>query len=678
MNIFVNRLVFHFLINMKKSILTSLLTLLLVGFVSGQNFIRLTDASKLTLTTDELSSIETAAQQAIDILPIADQPLFKVYDIGFYIHSVVKTEGISPIWEQVKTDVENLTSSEYYLIFGRESSDKGVNTKIRVKLKLPTSSSFSCLTEEERDNLERYIEQAANDNLNIQYAQAEIAALELLKDYLYKIIVCNCSNVGANCTQFNNFSFLDVQLRGLGFRKKEIQLGGDCAWSNGDQGIYDYFGKQVIIDDISYCITEEIHENKAIIEETTHVMEDTTMYTSVTGKVYILDNQSFTNGEWETAKAATATNDFVEYWVVLTNNHGKSFLYSRFIIGGSFPAAARGDSTANRSMVPTNPWGIALNALGNAAIDALIQTIGLRILDPEARNQPGELDKWLKAWSKVDKFAAAWEGISSLIPWKKAGELEGAVLRAATSGMAVVIDRATSPSYPNYSVKDGLLDFTVTFGTSALTQIIAQKFNLSSGPRLISEGLDNWYFGSAGGTLKKIIFHVSKVYDDFKNGVVHAGKYWENSVLIQGVKKIDLMGGTKSQIGGDFINVDFDTQIQKGIRGDATALSKFIPENSIDEIICNNPYLGPGLVAEDYIKEVAKIMKSGKKIYINGQIQNKYFKGVNQVLANQYGFTIETFQAPLLQQFQNLTFFTSGGVNLISNSTMLSTVLVKL
>jgi hypothetical protein len=660
---------------MKRSILTTLLALFLVGFASAQNFIRLTDASGITPTAEELSSIETAAQKAIDILPVADRPLFKVYDAGFYIHNVVMIGGVPPIWEQIKTDVENLPSSEYYLIFGRESSSEGLNTKARVKIKLPTTSAYSCLTEEERGNLEKYIEQVADDNLNFRYVQAEVAALELLKDYLYKIIVCNCSNVGANCTQFNNFSFLDVQLRGLGFRKKEIQLGGDCAWDNGDQGIYDYFGKQVIIDGISYCITEEIHENKAIIEETTHVMEDTTMYTFVTGKVYILDNQSFSNGEWETAKSEAATNDYIEYWVILTNNSGKSFLYSRFVVGGSFPAAAKGDSTANRSMIPTNPWGIALNALGNAAIDALIQTIGLRILDPDARNQPTELDRWLKAWSKVDKLAAAWEGISSLIPWKRAGELQGAVLRAATSGIAVVIDRVISPSYPDYTVKDGLFDFTVTFGTSALTQIIAQKFNLSSGPRLISEGLDNWYFGSTGGTLKKIIFHVSKVYDDFKNGVVHAGKYWENSALIQGVKKIDLMGGTKSQIGGDFVNVDFSTQIQKGIRGDATALSKFIPENSIDEIVCTNPYLDFG-GAEDYIKEVAKIIKSGKKVYINGTKRNPFFNKVDQSLATQYGFVIESVQQPLLSRFSLLKFFRIDGTE-IPASSMLTTILVK-
>lgn len=650
---------------MRKSILATLLALFLIGIVSAQNLIRLTDASGIILTPGEISSIETAAQKAIEVLPAADQPLFKVYDVGFYVYNNIMLGGIPPIWEQIKTEVENNPNSEYYLIFGRESTSEGLNNKIRVKLKIPTTPAYICLTEEERSNMERYIEQVANDKLDFGYARAEVAALERLKEYFYKILVCNCSGIGANCSQSFDFNFWDPQLRGLGFRRKEIGTGSACPWSNGAQGIYDYFGKQVVIDGISYCITEEIHENKALLDAG-----------GKSGKAYILDNQSFTNGEWQTAKAAATPNGYVEYWVVLTDDDGKSFLYSRFFVGESFPSA-KGDGTASK-LIPTNPWGIALNALGNAAIDAIIQTVGLRILDTDARSQPTELDRWLAAWSKVDKVAAAWEGISSLIPWKKAGDLQGALLRAATSAMAVVIDRAMSTNYPNYSVRDGLSDFTITFGTSSLTQIIAQKFNLSSGPRMISEGLDHWYFNSTGGPLKTIVFHVSKVYDDFKNGVVHAGKYWENNALIQGVKKIDLMGGTKSQIGGDFINVDFSQQIQKGIRGDATALSRFIPENSIDEIICNNPYLGSGLVAEDYIKEVAKIMKSGKKVYINGQIQNKYFKGVNQALANQYGFTIETFQAPLLQQFHNLTFFTSGGANLISNSTMLSTVLVKI
>jgi hypothetical protein len=95
---------------MKKSILTFLMALLLAGVASAQIFIRFTDkdASGTPLTTEQLNSIETAAQKAIDILPATDRPLFKVYDAGFYVHHAVMPGGVSPLWEQIKTEVENL------------------------------------------------------------------------------------------------------------------------------------------------------------------------------------------------------------------------------------------------------------------------------------------------------------------------------------------------------------------------------------------------------------------------------------------------------------------------------------------------------------------------------------------------------------------------------------------
>ena len=664
---------------MKQKLIILIISLFLQNFLGAQNFIRLADLTGIDPTTEELSRVEKAIKEVTDIMPVQDRPLFKVYDVGFYIYD----QNVASSWEDMKTKVENDPNSDYYLIFGRESTNDGLNTKIRVKLKLPNSQIYNCLTQEERDNLEKYIQKIANDKKSYRYADFEVPAIELLKEYVFKVVTCNCKTDTPECQKFSGFSYLDIQLGGLGFRKKEIKLGSNSTWASGNQGIYDYVGKKVIIDGTEYDIADQVSEGKAIIEAQQQIMPDTIIETSVTGKVYILDNESFTNGEWENAKNQALTNDFVEYWVILTGSNGKTYLYSRFTIGSALvPVAAKGENTGNRSgvVVPT-PFSIALNTLGNAAIDALIQTIGLRIFDLDARSQPTELDRWLKAWSKIDKLAAAWEGISSLIPWKNVAgsELKGAILRAAMSGIAVVIDRATSPNYPNYSVKDGIVDFTITFGASSLTQIIAQKFNLSSSPRLIAEGLDNWYFALSKGPLRKIVFHASKFYDDFKGGVVHAGKYWENNVLIQGIKKIDLMGGLKSQIGGDFINIDFSQSIQRGIRGDATALSQFIPENSIDEIICNNPFLGTGagLNAETYFKEIAKIIKSGGKVIISGQTQNKYFNGVNQALASKYGFTIETFQGTLLQQFQSLKFYTSNGVNQITNSTMFSTVLIK-
>jgi hypothetical protein len=497
---------------MKKGILTSLLALFLVGFASAQNFIRLTDASGITPTTEELSSIETAAQQAIDVLPAADRPLFKVYDAGFYIHNVVMVGGVPPIWEQIKTDVENLPSSEYYLIFGRESGSEGLNTKIRVKLKLPTTSAYACLTEEESGNLERYIEQAANDNLNFRYAQAEIAALELLKDYLYKIIVCNCSNVGANCTQFNNFSFLDVQLRGLGFRKKEVQLGGTSSWNSGAQDIYDYAGKNVIIDGTEYDIADQIYENKAIFEAPVQVLPDTSINASISGAVYILDNESFVNGEWDAAKASALSNDFVEYWVILTHNN-KSFLYSKFTLGELQPATAKPGQNQERSLTTISPVQAGIKFLGNAAVDAFFQAIIAYKFDPSVKSF------YPDALGKVSYLGAAWEGLSSLITWKtytKGSDIAEIALRAASGALVVVADKSIHD--PNYTWEKAWDDFMVGFGASVLTQLVFH-------PKVVA-------ITGQGSRYARLAFSkgVKKLNDNFTGGIYRVSKKTINNL----------------------------------------------------------------------------------------------------------------------------------------------------
>ena len=448
---------------MKRKITTLFFTLCTFFLLNAQKFVPLTDASGIGLTTGQLTSLENAAQEAVNILPVTDQPLFRVYDVGFYVHTPATIGGIPEVWEQVMTNVENDPSSDYYLILGRESSNEGVNRRIRAKLKLPYSSEYACLTEDERGNLEKYIEQVANDNLDYsQYVQAELAALGLLKDYFYKIIECNCSNSGSNCSQFASFTMLDLQLRGLGFRKIQIQLGGSSSWSNGAQGIFDYAGKNVVIAGSEYNIPEQVAEGKAIIEAAVQELPDTSIATSISGEVYILDNESFTNNEWEDAKERATAVDYVEYWVILTNNFGKSYLYSRFTIGEFVPVAVRGDGfDESRGMVTVSPWGLALKALGNAAVDAVVQAVIIRIVDPGAND-------WGTAWGKVSYLGAAWEGISSLLPWKK--DLASTLVRTATSAFAVVLDNALN--IPDYTVQQGLVDFGVGFAASGITQLV--------------------------------------------------------------------------------------------------------------------------------------------------------------------------------------------------------------
>jgi hypothetical protein len=452
---------------MKKSLITPLLVLLLACFASAQSFIPLTrtDASGVTLTADEVNRIESAAQQAIEVLPSADRSSFKVYDASFYVHSEVTAGGILPVWAQVWSEAESDPYSEYYLIFGRESNSQGANTRIRVKLKLPTSSAYSCLTTEERGNLGQYLEQVANDNLQFGHVQAEVAALKLLRDYFYKVVVCNCSTVGADCAQFANFSFLDIQLQGLGFRKKEVQIGGASSWVSGTQDIFDYAGKKVIIDGTEYDIADQVSENKAVFEANSQVLPDTTINTSITGEVYILDNESFTNGEWETAKASALSHDFVEYWVILTHNN-KSYLYSKLTLGELQPVAAKPGQNQERGTT-ISPVQAGIKFLGNAAVDVFFQAIIAYKFDPSVHNF------YPDALGKVSYLGAAWEGLSSLIPWKKYTNGNGIAeiaLRAASGALVVVLDKSIND--PNYSWEQAWPDFLVGFGASVLTQLV--------------------------------------------------------------------------------------------------------------------------------------------------------------------------------------------------------------
>lgn len=676
--------------NIKYHILNWLISvILLIGSLTpsaAQCYEQLTDASGMSMPDEMVTRINQAACEIKQILNLSGGETFKVYTYGFYAHAPQTYFGLQ---EARSCALSQAQQSDYYILIGKETDGDGLFKRYDISFLLPDTGPFNCLKDAKRTELQNIMNQAGTDAAaeNRIVPSPEVILRET-KEYLE--ILKNCSTCatgnGDGCLRVS-FKGIDKMLTGLKFRKISVTVAGDQPWTMGQHGIYDHVQKNINIplEGIGTVhIPDQIYESKIQFESGADIVnEDTTINVDpINGKVFIFKNENFVPGEeWDDMQDEADNLDYVECWVLLRDEQNHYWLYSRFSFGkfdgeswdGS---AARGDNVGSRAITVPTPFGIALNFIGNAALDAIIQTVGNRILDQNARNQPTELGRWLKSWDKVDKKAALWEGVSSLLPWQKAGVLQGALLRAATSALAVVIDHATSENYPNYSVKDGLLDFSITFGTSSLTQLIAQKFKLNNGPRLISIGLNHWYENASKGVLKKLVFHVSKVYDDFTTGIVKAGKYIEQEIAISNVKKIDLMGGKKSQLGGDFVNIDLSDKIEKGIKGDATKLSKFLPSNSVDEIVCNNPYLGATLKAEDYIKEVALIIKSGKKVYVNGQYSNKYFKGVNQALAQKYGFVIEQFQVPLLPQFKNIKFTTTDGKPLVGD--VISTVIRKL
>jgi len=150
--------------------------------------------------------------------------------------------------------------------------------------------------------------------------------------------------------------------------------------------------------------------------------------------------------------------------------------------------------------------------------------------------------------------------------------------------------------------------------------------------------------------------------------LIYAENYIKGNKFVEGVRKIDLMGGKVSQLGDDFVNVDIIAE--KGIRGSATDLSKFIRPNSIDEIVCSNPQA-------EFIEQASKILKKNGKIYINGTEKNTFFSSITHKRLKDLKLNVISEKQPLNEKFKHLNFYFSDGVRKIPNTSMRTTILQK-
>lgn len=472
--------------------------ILVFSGLRAQHFVSIVDASGVALSGTDRNRLENAVQDVRNVLPSNDRERFKVYDIGFYLHHEKTNVGIDYFWDRALYQIVTSGASDYYVVFGRESSDQGVNNHIRVAINLPTNSAFDCLTNEERNQLAKYVEAAANKNLHLGYATAEVEALNFLEEFLFQVIHCGCSTNHPDCSRLSEFKFLDVKLISLGFRKIETTVTSGSGWSSGNQGIFDYADLTITINGNPFSVGEEIAEGKAFLEASSQVLEEGTYSTSLSGEVYILDNESFSNGEWETALERGDAVDYVEYWVILKEKDDKYFLYSRFTLGALTTVSALtnpGDPELAASVI-LSPWGAALKALGNAALDAVIQATIIRFTDHS-------VEDWSQAWDKVSYLGAAWEGISSLIPWKK--DYKYGLFRAACGAFAVVLDNALRRE--DYTVEDGVKDFIVGFAASGIVTLTGHPKVVAVGKAIYRKGLGIWYskFPDGPNVVKKVI-----------------------------------------------------------------------------------------------------------------------------------------------------------------------------
>lgn len=320
-----------------RRLLLSIILLFCYFFGFGQKYIQDYNGLGMNLSQQSLNNIEAAIESAIAPMSFDDRSKFRVYDIGFYVHDTTKAEFPYQTFNTWVGSIEEETESDYYVIFGRFYVGEDVPPKILVNVKLPPVVK-ECFASDDKYAIDDIIYNEANSIGSFDYADNEIIAIKKLGEKIEYGLKCACYDNGQNqnpnpdstlCkSKYEGFKFLNDKLIGLGFRRKQIEIGGAKTWNNEVAGIYDYFGKEVKIDGLPYYIPDEIKDSKAIFDTKTQVLPDTTINVDLNGKVFILDDSSFVNGEWNDAFAEALNLDYCEYWVVLTAPGGNHYLYS--------------------------------------------------------------------------------------------------------------------------------------------------------------------------------------------------------------------------------------------------------------------------------------------------------------------------------------------------------------
>ena len=177
-----------------------ILALMLSPFllIGQDNYVLLSDASGFDRSEYEVE-VSTGADDLIDILSDIESSYsvnyssgFKVYDFGFYLHNQ-NMQGL----ETILNDVEASISSQYYLLFAKETNESGVNANVHVKVKFGNNGC----TGYSDSNIESILESVFNeeyDNNPYKFENGVAAVYDkllcLLPEYWYSCLPSNLTN----------------------------------------------------------------------------------------------------------------------------------------------------------------------------------------------------------------------------------------------------------------------------------------------------------------------------------------------------------------------------------------------------------------------------------------------------------------------------------------------------
>ncbi|MFM2393179.1 MAG: hypothetical protein RLZZ546_1161 [Bacteroidota bacterium] len=212
---------------MKKQIKFLLLLLLISNIVKSQNCYNvIADLTGLD-NSNYLSQLETASCELKNAFPTEFQSDFKVLDFGFYSLSEKMQGGFQAVWDN-KVITEANIQSKYYLLFGRQLPDSKGQTKLWVKVKLPTTGNFECFNQSQYDLMEISISQKISYlNYQSDFYNSQIKGITYLKERILDMVECcqpNLRNFQASCTGCLNPSDLKSYYESKGYDAYDIKI----------------------------------------------------------------------------------------------------------------------------------------------------------------------------------------------------------------------------------------------------------------------------------------------------------------------------------------------------------------------------------------------------------------------------------------------------------------------
>lgn len=157
--------------------------------------IELTDASGFN-TQPYQTVLENEACQLRDAFPTEFQSQFKVIEVGFYLLSPQTIQNVPPQFSYAKNQAES--TSQFYLLIGKQTDVQGLYTKFWVDIKLPQTDVFYCLNESKLALIKEAVTLKIEEKYTAmgrsphRYAEAEIVGMNYLKSIINSIKSGNC------------------------------------------------------------------------------------------------------------------------------------------------------------------------------------------------------------------------------------------------------------------------------------------------------------------------------------------------------------------------------------------------------------------------------------------------------------------------------------------------------